>query len=83
MWHDGVAPEGALDFDAPHMSTAEGVSWWLGGLGFFFILFQLVKTTDPEGKRPTAKRELPEDYEVSLGNYRPEARERGPVVVYR
>lgn len=52
IWHDGVAPETAIDFDAPFMSTGRAVSYWLGGLGFFFLLFQLAKATDPEGKRP-------------------------------
>mmetsp|Transcript_116022 Transcript_116022/g.322571 ORF Transcript_116022/g.322571 Transcript_116022/m.322571 type:complete len:146 (+) Transcript_116022:123-560(+) len=83
VWHDGVAPEGALDFDAPHMSTAEGVAWWLGGFGFFFTLYQLVKATNPEGKRPSAKRELPPGIENALGHYKEERKEAGRVVIYR
>lgn len=83
MWHDGVAPEATIDFDVPHMSTGEGLTWWLGGFAFFFALYQLAKLTNPEGKRPGAKRELPPETTQALGNYKAEAEERGHQVVFR
>lgn len=52
MWHDGVAPESALDFDAPHMSTREAVAWWIGGFAFFAGVASLVALTNPAGKKP-------------------------------
>eukprot|EP00804_Cyclotella_cryptica_P029104 CCRYP_005287-RA/>CCRYP_005287-RA protein AED:0.04 eAED:0.04 QI:135/1/1/1/1/1/2/203/111 len=39
IWDDGVAPEVTLDFDCQHISSGEGLAWWLGGLGFFATLF--------------------------------------------
>ena len=43
VWDDGVAPELALDFDAPHISSREGLAYWFGGLGFFAVLYQTIK----------------------------------------
>ena len=43
LWDDGVAPELALDFDAPHISSREGLYSWLGGLGMFAVLYQVIK----------------------------------------
>jgi hypothetical protein len=51
IWNDGVAPEAALDFDAPHISKAEGLAWWLGGFGFFYAIYLFaVATGQPEKK---------------------------------
>ena len=58
IWDDGVAPEVTIDFDAPHISKEEGALWWLGGLGFFFMLYQLIGLTDPESKNPAVNRSM-------------------------
>eukprot|EP00581_Thalassiosira_minuscula_P028264 CAMPEP_0183756998 /NCGR_PEP_ID=MMETSP0739-20130205/5430_1 /TAXON_ID=385413 /ORGANISM="Thalassiosira miniscula, Strain CCMP1093" /LENGTH=137 /DNA_ID=CAMNT_0025994325 /DNA_START=14 /DNA_END=427 /DNA_ORIENTATION=- len=58
IWDDGVAPEVTLDFDCQHVSSGEGLAWWLGGLGFFATLYQVVKATDPESKNPAVKRSM-------------------------
>lgn len=42
VWDDGVAPELALDFDAPHISSQEGLATWAGGLFGFFVLYQTI-----------------------------------------
>ena len=43
LWDDGVAPELALDFDAPHISSREALYTWLGVLSGFAILYQGIK----------------------------------------
>ena len=42
VWDDGVAPELALDFDAPHISSNEGFATWAGALFGFFVLYQTI-----------------------------------------
>ena len=58
IWDDGVAPEVTLDFDCAHISSGEGLAMWLGGLGFFATLYQVVKATDPESKNPAVNRKM-------------------------
>jgi hypothetical protein len=58
VWDDGVAPELTIDFDAQHISSAEGLAWWLGGIFFFVGFYQLIAWTDPEGKNPAVNREV-------------------------
>mmetsp|Transcript_13361 Transcript_13361/g.28246 ORF Transcript_13361/g.28246 Transcript_13361/m.28246 type:complete len:144 (-) Transcript_13361:419-850(-) len=58
IWDDGVAPEVTLDYDCQHISSGEGLAWWLGGLGFFATLYQVVKSTDPASKNPAVNREM-------------------------
>lgn len=48
VWDDSVSAETCLDFDAQNYSRAEGVKWWLGGLLFFFSVFQLASMMVPE-----------------------------------
>lgn len=43
LWDDGVAAELALDFDAPHISSREGLYSWLAGLSAFGVLYQCIK----------------------------------------
>ena len=43
VWDDGVAPELALDFDAPHISSREGLYTWMAGLSAFAVLYQIIK----------------------------------------
>ena len=61
LWDDGVAPELALDFDAPHVSKTKGLAMWLGGLSFFGLVGLVVWLTDPAGRNPATKRVLPYD----------------------
>ena len=58
IWDDGVAPEVTLDYDCQHISSGEGLAWWLGGLGFFATLYQVVKATDPDSKNPAVNRAM-------------------------
>lgn len=58
IWDDGVAPEVTLDFDCAHISWTEGLAMWLGGLGFFATLYQVVKTTKPVLKNPAVNRRM-------------------------
>jgi hypothetical protein len=56
VWDDSVAPETCVDFDAPHVSTAEVLISFLAGLGFFGSVYLLVYISDPEKNRPVAPR---------------------------
>ncbi|EED93618.1 predicted protein [Thalassiosira pseudonana CCMP1335] len=58
IWDDGVAPEVTLDFDCQHISSGEGLAMWLGGLGFFATLYQVVKASDPQSKNPAVNRKM-------------------------
>eukprot|EP00499_Haloplacidia_sp_CaronLabIsolate_P010309 CAMPEP_0196769108 /NCGR_PEP_ID=MMETSP1104-20130614/337_1 /TAXON_ID=33652 /ORGANISM="Cafeteria sp., Strain Caron Lab Isolate" /LENGTH=130 /DNA_ID=CAMNT_0042139193 /DNA_START=10 /DNA_END=402 /DNA_ORIENTATION=+ len=73
IWDDGVAPETALDFDAPNVSNAQVAAWWAGGLGFFGLVALAVWLTNPEGQRPVVPREFPyNNLAVELGEAEPE-----------
>jgi hypothetical protein len=52
IWDDGVAPELALDFDAPHVSTKEASYTWLAGFSMFALLFQVIKHTTSADDNP-------------------------------
>jgi len=70
VWNDGVAPEAALDFDAPFVSKAAGLAWWLGGLGFFAAVYAFAKATGHPSKKESAERDLPESTKtVALGGH--------------
>ncbi|KAL3762295.1 hypothetical protein ACHAWU_000942 [Discostella pseudostelligera] len=58
IWDDGVAPEVTLDFDCQHISSGEGFAMWLGGLGFFATLYQVVKASNPAAKNPAVNRRM-------------------------
>jgi hypothetical protein len=45
IWNDGVAPETAIDFDAPHVSSGAGLAWWLGGFLFFYSIYLFASAT--------------------------------------
>lgn len=53
IWNDRVAPETALDFDAPHISSNTGLLMWLGGFAFFYGVFQFAKSTAHPSNKPT------------------------------
>lgn len=70
IWNDGVAPETAIDFDAQHVSKGSGLLWWLGGLAFFFSVYQFAKATNHPAKKPSGERDLPESTKTTaLGNW--------------
>jgi len=71
VWDDGVAPELTIDFDAQHVSTGEGLAWFLGGLGFFTGLYQLCKFANVEANNPAVSRNA--DIVVDLKDYRKNA----------
>lgn len=53
IWDDGVAPELALDFDMPHMSSREALGTFFLGFGTFFVFFQFLKLIkDPDTDNP-------------------------------
>ena len=55
IWDDGVAPEMALDVDAPHISKWEGLAWWLGGFAFFYAVYVGAKASGHPDLKPTVR----------------------------
>jgi hypothetical protein len=45
LWDDGVAPELALDFDAPNVSSSEALWTLMGAFGVFVIYYNIIKYT--------------------------------------
>ena len=72
IWDDGVAPEVTLDFDCQHISAGEGLAMWIGGLGFFATVYQIVKLTNPEGKNPAVNRKMNsvDDGGIEIGGWK-------------
>lgn len=56
IWDDSVAPETALDLDAPHVSTKEVLTMFVGAFVFFGTLYAAVAWSDPVGNNPVALR---------------------------
>lgn len=52
LWDDGVAPELALDFDAPNVSSREAVWTLLGVLAGFGGLLLAVRAATPADGNP-------------------------------
>ena len=48
LWDDGVAPELALDFDCPNISSREALLTTVGVFSGFALLYQVLKFTCPE-----------------------------------
>jgi hypothetical protein len=69
IWNDGVAPEAALDFDAPHISKWQGLAMWLGGFTFFASVFAAAWSLDQPANKISGDRDLPEDGKAALGGY--------------
>ena len=69
VWDDSVAPEAALDFDAPHVSTKEVILGFFAGFAFFGTLLTLVSMSDPVGSNPVARRGtvIPDASMLNLG----------------
>jgi hypothetical protein len=55
IWNDRVAPETALDLDAPHISPLEGLVFWLGGFAFFYSVYLYAASTDHPANKPTVR----------------------------
>ena len=59
LFDDACAPELALDFDAPNVSTGEGIGTWMlafvGGFGGLFLGIKYLK--DPASSNPAVSRE--------------------------
>ena len=68
VWDDSVAPETAIDFDAPHVSTGEAVMMFLLGFAVFFGFYKLVAAADPASKNPVAIRDYVLPNDASLDN---------------
>lgn len=51
VWNDGVAPELALDFDAPNISSKEALYTWLSAMGSLFLFYQFLDKFSP-GEAP-------------------------------
>jgi hypothetical protein len=83
VWNDGVAPETALDFDAPHVDSNTGLLWFLGGLFFFYANYKLIGWTGFLQNKKTAAREVPAAAAIAEGLYEPEKRAVGPVPALR
>jgi len=56
VWDDTVAPETAIDLDAPHVSTNEVLSAFAAAFLFFLGLYTAVALSDPVGSNPVAPR---------------------------
>jgi len=56
IWDDTVAPETAIDLDAPHVSTDEVLSAFAAAFLFFFGLYSMVTLSDPVASNPVAPR---------------------------
>ena len=56
VWDDTVAPETAIDLDAPHVSTDEVLTAFAAAFFGFFCLYSLVSLSDPVGSNPVAPR---------------------------
>ena len=69
IWNDGVAPESALDFDAPHISAWQGLAMWLGGFAFFGSGCGFAMSTGHPGNKISGDRDLPESGKAALGGY--------------
>lgn len=64
-----MAPELALDFDMPHMSSREALTTWLIGFGSFAVFFQFLKVVfDPEIDNPAVGHEVTMMVDQDHGN---------------
>lgn len=57
VWDDSVAPETAIDFDAPHVDDKEVHAMIFGAAMFFASVYGLVALSDPVGNNPVATRD--------------------------
>ena len=71
VWDDSVAPESAIDFDAPHVSTNEAMFMFALGFSIFFGFYKLVSATSPPDLNPVAIRDyvLPNNSSLEYVGY--------------
>lgn len=70
MWDDSVAPETAIDFDAPHVDTKEVVFAAFLGASFFALLYTFIALNDPAKRSPLASKQAiisVEDFRADCG----------------
>jgi hypothetical protein len=56
VWDDGVAPETAIDFDAPHISTIQALASLGAAFTFIYGLYLFVSWRDPVALNPALPR---------------------------
>ena len=56
VWDDSVAPETCVDFEAPQISTADGLKSVGYAILFFVGLMTAIVISDPVGSNPVALR---------------------------
>ncbi len=56
VWDDSVAPEAAIDLDAPSVSNGDVLKAFATAFGFFGAVYMFVKFSDPESRNPVAPR---------------------------
>ena len=56
VWDDTVAPETAVDLDAPHVATGDVLKHFIMGFSFFALLYTVLKISEPESRSPVASR---------------------------
>mmetsp|Transcript_109931 Transcript_109931/g.154154 ORF Transcript_109931/g.154154 Transcript_109931/m.154154 type:complete len:122 (-) Transcript_109931:139-504(-) len=70
LFDDACAPELALDFDCQNISTSEGITSWLTGIGCFATLFFTIKyLEDPPSRNPAISRAESDDIVVPLPHH--------------
>lgn len=67
VWNDGVAPETAIDFDAPNVPLSTVLMSFACAFGFFGMVYGLIALNDPETKNPVSRRDYPFSYMKELG----------------
>ncbi len=56
VWDDSVAPEAAVDLDAPHVSSGTALKHFFLGFSFFIALYATIKFSEPEKRSPVASK---------------------------
>jgi hypothetical protein len=70
LFDDACAPELALDFDCQNISTSEGISTWLMGIGAFATLYLSIKYIEnPESRNPAISRAESDDIVIPLAHH--------------
>ena len=70
LYDDACAPELALDFDCQNVSSSEGLTSWLMGMGAFATVFMSVKfIKDPPACNPAITRAESDDIVVPLPHH--------------
>ncbi len=76
VWDDSVAPEAAIDYDAPHISLWEALKSFFAMAAFIGGIYTFLRLCDPEGNRPAAPRSTvlsAKNLRIDLGLEEPDA----------